>query len=142
MSYYYGEQYLQGKRLKTVIRRTVKLLRDKNIKFDTIAVKGNSGMLIGPSLAMEMNKSLLIIRKPAERNHSYNKVEGWGHNQRILILDDFIASGKTIESMIKSINDYCATPTIVAITLYACYKPGTTYKETYEYPVYTVKRIK
>lgn len=122
MSYYFGTEYLTGQQLKAVISKARKKLRDSKMKFDTIAVQGHSGMLIGPALAMALNKKLMIIRKPNESSHSSYNIEGWGQNQKILLVDDFISSGATMRRMIKSINDNCDSPTISGILLYASSK--------------------
>jgi adenine/guanine phosphoribosyltransferase-like PRPP-binding protein len=117
MSYYVGQHYLTAKVLKKVISDCK--LKLKKVKFDTIAVRGTSGLLIGPSLAMALNKDLLIVRKPKESSHSSHRIEGIGTSQKIVLVDDFIASGETIRTMIKTIETHCITPEIIGILLYA-----------------------
>jgi orotate phosphoribosyltransferase len=113
----YLEDYLTGKEIKKVVTKAARILKKAN--FDTIAVRGNSGLLIGVPLAVEMNKNLIIVRKNTSDCHSSNRLEGWGKNQKILLLDDFIETGKTVKVMHKEIELYCDSPEIVGLFLYA-----------------------
>lgn len=85
-------------------------------------------MLIGAPLAMQTKTNLIIVRKSAEDSHSSSAVEGWGCDQKILILDDFIASGDTINNIYSELLAKCQTPTMVGILLYASRRKQTTYK--------------
>jgi adenine/guanine phosphoribosyltransferase-like PRPP-binding protein len=66
-------------------------------EFDTIAVSGITGMLVGPWLAELLHKSLAIVRKPGD-THSHgpaSDVEGY-IGSRYIIVDDHISSGRTV----------------------------------------------
>lgn len=65
------------------------------VDFDTIAVSGVSGLLLGPILAYKLGKNLAVVRKTDDSTHSYCTIEGqWG--SKYVIIDDFIASGATV----------------------------------------------
>lgn len=87
----------------TTRRKTIdKTISDlRGIEFETIAVRGVSGLLIGSIVALEMNKVLAIVRKPGEGTHSFYSVEG-APTGRYIIIDDLICSGKTVETIIDA----------------------------------------
>jgi len=83
--------------LSAHVMRAYDELRPYSDQFDTIAVSGITGMLVGPWLAELMHKSLAIVRKPGD-THSHgpaSNVEGYVGNSYIA-LDDHIASGNTV----------------------------------------------
>jgi hypothetical protein len=83
--------------LSAHVMRAYDELRPYSDRFDTIAVSGITGMLVGPWLAELMHKSLAIVRKPGD-THSHgpaSNVEGYVGNSYIA-LDDHIASGNTV----------------------------------------------
>lgn len=107
---------LDSKKLKHFLKQSTTALKDK--KFDTIAVRGNSGLLMAPLLAVELKKNIIVIRKSRRDSHSSSLVEGWGYNQKILLLDDFCDTGKTLKVMKRRIMDFCRAPKIVGAYLY------------------------
>jgi adenine/guanine phosphoribosyltransferase-like PRPP-binding protein len=127
----YLAPYLKGKKLALTIEEAI--LKVRNVKFDTIAVRGHSGMLVGAAMAAKTWSDLIIVRKDGEMSHSEEKVEGWGKDQRILIVDDFIESGSTIDQIYESIMEKCDSPTIVGILLYASINKQVD-KQKYEHP--------
>lgn len=88
---------------KHTVKQVIKMLRVRKIKFDAIACRGLSSMLIAPIVAMRMNKSLLCVRKRTSDCHSSRMVEGDCGARRYIILDDFIDSGATITAIVKEI---------------------------------------
>jgi len=73
-------------------------------EFDAIAFRGNSGAMVAPALAMELNKYLVMVRKPNDGSHSDARVEGViGCNYRYLIVDDTVSSGVTVVTIQKEI---------------------------------------
>lgn len=76
--------------LDYLVRCTAKHLHE----FDAIAVSGYSSAMIAPALAMAINKNIVLVRKPSEHRNSGYAVEGV-HNQRVLFVDDLVASGST-----------------------------------------------
>lgn len=87
-----------GSGLKQIRAKLVKLIRESGIKFDAIAVRGNSGLLLGPLVATVLNKGLILVRKDCQSHASYT-VEGCTEVKRYIIVDDLIESGKTIKEM-------------------------------------------
>lgn len=75
------------------------------LDFDAIAIRGLSGLLIAPIVAMEMNKTLLVVRKPDEKCHSSKRIEGDYNTRRYVILDDFISSGSTVYAIYDEIKE-------------------------------------
>ena len=93
--------------LDPVLRRLTieNLLRIlKHFDFDAIAFRGLSGALIVPTIAMMMDKTLLAVRK-GEQSHSSRMVEGDYNARRYVIIDDLIASGTTVQTIVQSIHD-------------------------------------
>jgi len=85
-------------------RRVLKEFDD----FDTIAFSGNSGSLMSFPLAHRLNKEIIVVRKPRETEsvHSCLMVEGViPFNRRIIIIDDFVSTGKTIRYIVNTINE-------------------------------------
>lgn len=135
MSYLYP--YLQGKNLKKIVQDSIDLLDHRKVRFDTVAVRGASGLLVGAPLAAATQSNVIIVRKDEERTHSDTKIENWGRNQQILLVDDFIESGNTIDQMYETIIEKCDSPKIVGILLYAGTEPASD-RRTYTHPDGTV----
>lgn len=81
-----------------------RILRDHD--FDTIAFRGMSGALIAPALALELQKNLIMVRKPSDKGHSCFKVEGNQDAKRYIIVDDFESSGDTKRIIIEAVRDF------------------------------------
>lgn len=75
-------------------------------KFDAIVVRGISGLLVGPAVAVRLGVPLVVVRKPGDASHSTGDnppperpatVHGIDRRAslRVLFLDDFISSGAT-----------------------------------------------
>ncbi len=75
------------------------------LDFDAFACRGLSGMLVAPIVAMEMGKTLLVVRKKDEDNHSSRMVEGDIGARRYVIVDDLISSGATCRAIIEEIRE-------------------------------------
>jgi|SRR6185369_12794827 len=136
----YLDNWLKGEKLSKVVERGVEMLKD--VDFDTIAVRGTSGLMVGGALAARMKKDLIIVRKDTESAHSDNIVEGAGANQKILIVDDFIESGATMDDILEKTFTHCIEPEYVGIFLYA---ETSRYRESYsvnqdEYKVWKIWR--
>lgn len=86
--------------LDYLVRCTAKHLHE----FDAIAVSGYSSAMIAPALAMAINKNIVLVRKPSEHRNSGYGVEGV-HNQRVLFVDDLVASGSTFERVQQGLLD-------------------------------------
>lgn len=93
----------------------------KNVKFDAIAFCGNSGALVAPILAYELNKYILLVRKKSESCHSLYSVEGLYPGKKkykYIILDDQIESGRTVKAIYNEISEYSSNLVCVGIVLY------------------------
>jgi adenine/guanine phosphoribosyltransferase-like PRPP-binding protein len=95
---------LNPARAKHTVRQVIRMVRALNLKFDAIACRGVSGLLIAPIVAMRLNKTIIVVRK-GEQTHSMQAVEGDHGAKRYLILDDFIDGGDTVRAIVQSIYD-------------------------------------
>lgn len=83
-----------------VIRDSIRPVKDM---FDTIVVSGLSGVIPGAIIAHEFDKQLVVVRKDADVAHGL-RIEGVEYMPKgsaYIILDDFVASGKTIRHITK-----------------------------------------
>jgi adenine/guanine phosphoribosyltransferase-like PRPP-binding protein len=86
--------------LEAAVRKTTKYLREHSEKFDFIAVRGMSGVLVGAPVALRLRKPLVVVRKPGEDQHSYGKLVNGKHaTGRYVFLDDFISGGGTRDAV-------------------------------------------
>jgi hypoxanthine phosphoribosyltransferase len=89
------------------VKETVTKLLPCESRFEAIAVRGTSGLLVGPMVASILDKPWCIIRKPGDGTHSDHKVvEGWTGFKTYLIIDDLIATGGTIRLIQKTLADH------------------------------------
>lgn len=100
--------------LTAIVARTVSELGRKDIqsRYDFIAVRGMSGVLVGSPASILLQKRLVIVRKPGENSHG-SQLVGVGHNkpleygERFIFLDDFISTGATQRAVIEAIPQRC-----------------------------------
>jgi len=77
--------------------RSVELIRELVIQPDFIACRGVSGALIAGAVAANLGMPLVLVRKNDD-SHCLRKGRPVGfQGSRYVIVDDFIATGKTIE---------------------------------------------
>lgn len=104
---HYLERMFNLRLRKNTVRNAVETIR-QNISvrsFDTIAVRGISGVLLGSPLAIKLNKNLCVIRK-SDGSHSSNNLEsGLSCQGRYLIVDDFIETGSTVKAIVNGIKE-------------------------------------
>jgi phosphoribosylpyrophosphate synthetase len=89
------------------LERAVANLKNSNVEFRTIVVRGVSGLVFGSMLAHTMGKGLTVVRKPNDSSHSPHLVEGLlpeSPYDKWLIVDDFISTGATIYSIVKAMD--------------------------------------
>lgn len=108
----------------TVADTVIEILNNNKIDFDGIAFSGFSGSLIAPLVAAKMNKSLLLIRKESDKSHSFRRIEGSLDVKRVVIIDDLIVEGKTIDFIVNTLkhSDFWAGAECVSIVLYNSYR--------------------
>lgn len=109
----YLQSALCSKNRREAVAWCMRQIRSKKLEFDTIAVRGISGLAVGSILAYRLNVSLAVVRKEASR-HSERKLEGWGTANRVLIVDDVIASGGTVHAIYEQFPQ----ATIIGVLLY------------------------
>lgn len=101
------------------VNRAVSKLSKRLNEFDSIAVRGTSGLLVGSPVAMMLGKPLIVVRKPGESSHSSLDVEHIGPvGMRVLFLDDFISSGDTKDAVIEAVEGNHRGAKIVAQYMY------------------------
>jgi hypothetical protein len=84
------------------VTKMVEALAPHADTFDTIAFSGYSGAVLGPMLAMRLDKNMLLVRKDTDSTHSSYLIEGTLHS-RYIIADDLVCSGATAMRIQKSI---------------------------------------
>jgi orotate phosphoribosyltransferase len=116
-NYYRTVSHLQEfidptKAVKTV-EQCAKLL--ETLEFTTFAFRGLSGALIAPMLAVKMGKTLLAVRKVHPTGHGSNRVEGDYAAGNYIIVDDFIATGKTCQAIMEEIDNHVPSAKCIAV---------------------------
>lgn len=125
----YLSRVLRGEGISKVISYVENWLIMANVKpsdFDAFAFRGMSGALIAPILAAKFNKNLLMVRKNTEGSHADDLVEGDNIPQRYIIVDDFVASGRTLRVTRLEVEEFNERNTLVGVILYlrSFYKAG------------------
>lgn len=103
---YYFRDALSGTSRTTIINRMVAVLENRGI--DAIVVTGMSGAVIGAIVAERLNVSLVIVRKPTEKSHSYAPVTG-DFGKGWAFIDDFVDSGDTLRRVKDAVGARSAT---------------------------------
>lgn len=80
-----------------------------SVNFETIIVRGTSGLIVGPILAHLMSKNLVVVRKKGESSHTSLSVSGYPCG-RSVIVDDFIDSGNTVQIILNTIAELPVGP--------------------------------
>lgn len=91
-------------KLRKNVYKIVNLLRGK--EFDAIAFRGMSGATIAPSVALALNKSLIMVRKPKDGSHSDMRVEGDRTARTYVIIDDFQSTGETVRAIVEDVHNW------------------------------------
>lgn len=85
--------------IKRILREASARLRPHLDEFDGIAVRGLSGLLIAPILALRLGKPLIVVRVPGTDTHADAAVESGLHAGRYIIFDDMTRSGRTVSKI-------------------------------------------
>ena len=92
--------------LEEVIETAKKRLA--NVDFDTLVGTGFSGGIVIPTLALQMGKKFVLIRKETDDSH-HGKGRLLGElGQKWVLVDDFVSSGKTRRRVISKIEEALA----------------------------------
>jgi adenine/guanine phosphoribosyltransferase-like PRPP-binding protein len=91
--------------LNRTVQNTVRALQPHVRDFDSIAVQGTSGIVVGSPVSLLLNKPLVIVREDeARRCHHSQDVENALHaGRRVLFLDDQISTGRTINDVTEKL---------------------------------------
>lgn len=80
----------------------------KHYEFDAIAFRGMSGALIAPSIALRLNKSMILVRKGDDTSHSGMQAEGDITARTYVIVDDFQSTGNTAKEIVKGVRRFAS----------------------------------
>lgn len=95
-------------RLEEVIETAKEALAD--VDFDTMVGTGFSGGIVIPSLALAMGKKFVLIRKDTDDSHHGSGRLLGDLGERWIFVDDFVASGRTRERVIRKVDEVTSTP--------------------------------
>jgi len=87
---------------RNVVEEAIKDLEPIKDEFDSIAVIGASGTVVGSVVAYLMRKNLVVVRKVGENPNCEQHVTGnhWDV-KRTVFLDDFVCGGNTLQRVIE-----------------------------------------
>lgn len=95
---------LEPSRRNLAIKALIYDIKKSKLKFDAIAARGNSGIVMSSVVSHMLEKPLIIVRKPNEDSHGYNLESGIRKFKSYIIIDDLIASGATCKAIFKMLN--------------------------------------
>jgi adenine/guanine phosphoribosyltransferase-like PRPP-binding protein len=111
---YLGEVFhadlFQGMVVRAIAK--ARMLKEE-LGFEAIAFTGTSGSAIAYILGFTLDVPLICIRKEGESSHYFSwddkrkQIEGYIGAKSYIIVDDFISSGKTVERIMRVIQDNC-----------------------------------
>lgn len=123
---YYSTDVYTPANLRTRVKTAARVMRrfHKKTPFDAIAFRGSSGAALAFPLSVELEMPVIYVRKDSEYTDSHGKkVEGPDTDvARYVIVDDLIATGKTVHAIIdviRAISDGAPSPQCVGIFLYS-----------------------
>jgi adenine/guanine phosphoribosyltransferase-like PRPP-binding protein len=103
------------------IQRSIERL--EHLDFDTIAFRGMSGAMVAPSVALALNKTLILCRRPEESSAAVQRfghmVEGSADSRRYVILDSLVDTGDTIKRIMDSVEGFAPGAECAGVYLYA-----------------------
>ena len=108
------------KTLPKTISKTVKFLQKREVEFDAIAFRGSSGMLVAPSVALALDKPMILVRKEpdTDNSHSWLEVEGESEFSTYIIVDDQVSSGLTVYEIVSKVERFNGNSKCIGIVLY------------------------
>lgn len=122
-------------------------------EIDVIAAAEARGFLFAPPLALKLDVGMVPIRKPGKlpyQRHSYTydleygsdtlemHVDGVKPGQRVLIVDDLLATGGTVEACCKMVQDCGATVAGCSFLIELGFLDGK--KRLKDYPLFSVMK--
>lgn len=111
--------------LPDAVMQAIRDLTPHVSEFDSIAVQGVSGCIIGAPVAIALGKPLVIIRKDSDMARPHcthiNIVENAKNaGSRVLFLDDYVGEGKTLRDVAYKLRAY--TRGLLTSRYESCYK--------------------
>lgn len=117
-------------RFQKTVNKTVTFAEElhKKYQFDTIVFCGMSGAAMAFLLSHWLSLPLICVRKPTDGSHFHNYwnfqekglvCEGNMDAKRYLIVDDFIATGDTVNRIINAIKKEVPNAVCVSMLMYA-----------------------
>lgn len=101
---YYRSSLCNPTQLPRLIAQSVADLIQVRDAFDAIAVRGVSGLIVGPAVAAALHKQLIVVRKSLDDSHADVLTEGEPYDDyRYIVLDDFICSGDSIRAVKRAL---------------------------------------
>lgn len=91
--------------LNATIRRVTELQAE--LGFNAIAFTGMSGAALAWAVSAHTGIPLICVRKRLDNTHYPERVEGEQDVTTYLILDDFIGTGRTVETIMDEIASSC-----------------------------------
>lgn len=104
---YHGEPAFTD--LAPTVRRAAAKLREARQAhpFDSIAVTGMSGVVVGSPVALRLRVPLVVVRKDTDRCHSdITVINADRAGQRALFLDDFVCVGTSRQRVRRALAAY------------------------------------
>lgn len=96
--------------LADVVNQTVEGMRTRLDEFDSIVVRGISGLAVGAPVALALGKPLVVVRKPNHMESSHggggNVVNHKNIGTKCVFLDDFRGEGKTEQDVSRAIRQH------------------------------------
>lgn len=116
---------LNHKYRNKIIMTTYAYLNKLDIRYDSIACCGTSGLMVVPQIAELLKKNIIVIRKKKD-GYSDFIVEG-PSSKRYIIIDDLICSGDTVKHIMRSIKN--ETPISKCVGIYSYMKDQCAYRK-------------
>jgi adenine/guanine phosphoribosyltransferase-like PRPP-binding protein len=118
---HYLESVFSPEELKKNVERIEDVLAEAKIEYDAIAFRGTSGAAVAFPLSFHTGKPLLHVRK--SMGHSQRRVEGDFSAKKVIVVDDFSETGRTLGLIRKHIREAfarerCEVPECVAVVFY------------------------
>ena len=79
------------------VESTVEALESRTVRFDSIVVRGVSGLIVGAPVAHLIQKPIVVVRKEGVSSHTSSLISNFGEiGGRYVVVDDFVSSGGTL----------------------------------------------
>lgn len=101
----YIDAALNNKGRALIVKKAVRTL--KKLEFDSIVVRGMSGALVGPEVASQLEKNLVLVRKLNDDTHTHVRDAVQYECSRIgkyVILDDLVDTGRTLSAIYAAVD--------------------------------------